>query len=38
MAIRGREMREWVVLAPDRADRWAGATGEAFAYVDEITP
>lgn len=38
MQMRGRAMREWVVLAPDRAERWPAVTEEAFAYVDEITP
>lgn len=38
MHMRGRTMREWVVLDPDRADRWPAVTAEAFAYVDELTP
>lgn len=38
MHMSGRTMREWVVLDPDRADRWPEVTAEAFAYVDEITP
>lgn len=38
MHMRGRTMREWVVIGPDRADRWPAVTSEAFAYVDEITP
>lgn len=38
MEMRGRTMKEWVVLDPDRADRWAPVTAEAFAYVDELTP
>ena len=38
MSMSGRTMREWVVLGPDRADRWPAVTAEAFAYVDELTP
>ena len=38
MVIGGRTLREWVVLAPDRAELWPAVTAEAFAYVDEITP
>lgn len=38
MEMRGRAMREWVLVGPDRADAWAGVTAEAFAFVDEITP
>jgi hypothetical protein len=38
MQMRGRTMREWVVVGADRADRWAPLTADAFAYLDEITP
>jgi hypothetical protein len=38
MQMRGRTMREWVVIGPDRADRWAPLTADAFASLDEITP
>jgi hypothetical protein len=38
MQMRGRTMREWVVVGPDRADRWAPLTADAFTYLDEITP
>jgi hypothetical protein len=38
MRMRGRTMREWVVVPVDRADRWAPLTADAFAYLDEITP
>jgi hypothetical protein len=38
MEMRGRSMREWVLVGPDRADAWPGVTAEAFAFVDEITP
>lgn len=36
--MRGRRMREWVVVKPDAGDRWRPLMAEAFAYVDEITP
>jgi hypothetical protein len=38
MVMRERAMREWMILGPDAADLWAPLIGEAFAYVDEITP
>jgi hypothetical protein len=38
MRMPGRTMREWVVIGPDRADRWAPLTADAFASLDEITP
>lgn len=38
MVMRERPMREWVLVTPDAADRWAPVTAEAFAYVDELTP
>ena len=38
MDIRGRTMREWLVVEPDAAEHWAALTAEAFAYVDELTP
>ena len=38
MQMRGRTMREWVMIGVDRADRWAPLTADAFAYLDEITP
>lgn len=39
IAMRGREMREWVEL-PQAAglDAWRALLAEAFAYLDEITP
>ena len=39
MAMRGREMREWVELDYDAGDAaWASLLAEAHAYLDEITP
>ncbi len=38
MQTRGRTMREWVLVGPDRADAWAPLIADAFAFVDEITP
>lgn len=38
MEMRGRAMREWVLVHPDRADAWGPLIGDAFAYVDDITP
>ncbi|HWI31835.1 MAG TPA: TfoX/Sxy family protein [Microbacterium sp.] len=39
MVMRGREMREWVTVAPEAGlDAWAALMAEAFAYLDEITP
>jgi len=38
MEMRGRAMREWLVVAPDAAEHWGPLTAEAFAYVDELTP
>jgi TfoX/Sxy family transcriptional regulator of competence genes len=38
MVMRGREMREWVEMAPDRGeDAWSALLGEAFEYVNSIT-
>jgi TfoX/Sxy family transcriptional regulator of competence genes len=39
MVMRGREMREWVVV-PNSAsdDRWKELLDEAYTYLDEITP
>jgi len=39
MVMRGRELREWVVM-PDAASdaEWAALLDEALAYVDAITP
>lgn len=39
MVMRGRELREWVVIpdaAPDAA--WTALLEEARAYIDAITP
>lgn len=38
MQMRGRPMREWVIVGPDAADHWPRLVAEAFAFVDEITP
>ena len=38
MEMRGRSMREWVLVTADRAEAWPGVTAEAFAFVDDITP
>lgn len=38
MEMRGRPMREWLIIGPDEVEHWAPLTAEAFAYVDELTP
>jgi hypothetical protein len=39
VVMRGRPMREWVEMPPDRGEAaWASLLGEAYAYLDEITP
>jgi hypothetical protein len=39
MVMHGREMREWVEMAPDRGEpAWSDLLAEAYAYLDEITP
>ena len=38
MEMRGRAMREWLVVEPAEAEHWQALTAEAFAYVDRITP
>jgi TfoX/Sxy family transcriptional regulator of competence genes len=39
MVMRGREMREWVEMPPERGETaWAELLAEAHAYVDSITP
>lgn len=38
MEMRGRTMREWVVVDPGAAEHWRPLTAEAFAYVDDLTP
>ena len=39
IVMRGRQLREWVELAPDRGeDEWRALLAEAYAYVDSITP
>ncbi|HTL39977.1 MAG TPA: TfoX/Sxy family protein [Pseudolysinimonas sp.] len=39
MVMRGRRMREWVEMPPERgAAEWDDLLAEAYAYVDAITP
>lgn len=39
MVMRGREMREWVEMPPDRGEpAWSELLAEAYAYLDRITP
>jgi hypothetical protein len=38
MVMRGRPMREWVIVPATRATRWAELMEEAYAFVDAITP
>jgi TfoX/Sxy family transcriptional regulator of competence genes len=39
MVMRGREMREWVEMPPDRGEQaWAELLAEAYSYLDSITP
>ncbi|MCS0500373.1 TfoX/Sxy family protein [Protaetiibacter mangrovi] len=38
MVMRGREMREWVVMPDAASDAdWSALLEEAFAYLDELT-
>ena len=38
MVMRGREMREWVEMAPEQGEAaWDELLAEAYAYVDSIT-
>ena len=39
MVMRGREMREWVEMNPDRGEAaWSSLLDEAYTYLDAITP
>jgi hypothetical protein len=38
MVMRGRPMREWVIVPTTRAQLWAELMEEAYAFVDAITP
>jgi hypothetical protein len=39
MVMRGRAMREWVEMPPERGETaWGELLAEAYAYLDEITP
>jgi predicted DNA-binding protein (MmcQ/YjbR family) len=39
MVMRGREMREWVEMQPQRGEAaWATLLAEAYRYLDAITP
>jgi hypothetical protein len=38
MVMRGREMREWVEMPPERGEAaWNELLAEAYAYLDELT-
>jgi len=39
MVMRGRAMREWVQMSPERGEAaWGALLAEAYAYLDRITP
>lgn len=39
MVMRGRELREWVVMPDDASDaEWTALLEAAHAYLDQITP
>ena len=38
MVMRDRPMREWLTVSADSPDRWPPLVGEAYAFVDSITP
>ncbi|MEO8095970.1 MAG: TfoX/Sxy family protein [Pseudolysinimonas sp.] len=39
MVMRGRAMREWAEMPPERGEQaWDELLAEAYAYLDEITP
>lgn len=38
MVMRDRPMREWLTVSVDESDRWRSLIGEAYAFVDSITP
>jgi len=38
VVMRERAMREWVAVDVAHATDWAPLVGEAFAFLDEITP
>ena len=38
MEMRGRAMREWVLIGPEAAHAWGPLMADAYAFVDEITP
>jgi hypothetical protein len=39
VVMRGRELREWVEMSPERGEAaWAGLLQDAYAYVESITP
>lgn len=38
MLMRGRPMREWVLVDATASKLWKGLTAEAYAYIDELTP
>lgn len=38
MVMRERAMREWVFVGGDATDLWPAVVGEAFVFVDGLTP
>ena len=38
MVMRDRPMREWLTASVDESDQWRSLIGEAYAFVDSITP
>ena len=39
VVMRGRPMREWVEMAPERGDaEWEALVAEAYHFVESITP
>ena len=38
MVMRGSPMREWVIVAATRPERWGPLMEEAYGFVDSITP
>ena len=38
MVMRERPMREWATVPTDAENRWPALVGEAYAFVDSITP
>lgn len=38
VVMRGRPMREWVIVPATQAEHWGPLMEEAYAFVDSITP